>query len=157
VIAGAAIWAGVKTAAGAAHKVAAAIPLRVWLGLLGAVLAFAFIWWVYAEGKQAGRAEMSAKLANVESALALARADNESNQDAIARLVKANLELAEGRAVDQEAAREAVAQAERERDALAADLAKRRKERGEVYDRDPSAAAWGRERVPDGILAGLRE
>lgn len=155
--AGAAIWAGLGKAAAGARKLAAAVPARVWLGLLAAMLVFAGIWWVYAQGKDAGRAEMAAKLANVESALVMARADNESNAEAIARLVAANLELAEGRAVDQEAAAGAVAKVEQERDALAAELEKRRKSRGEVYERDPSAAAWGREPVPAGILAGLRE
>ena len=143
-------WAGVK-------KFAGAVPARVWLGLLAAALVFSVLAYTYHKGKDAGRAEVAAKLANVESALVMARADNESNVEAIARLVAANLELAEGRAVDQKAAAGAVAKVAKERDALAAELEKRRKSRGEVYERDPSAAAWGRERVPAGILAGLRE
>lgn len=156
-IAGAAIWAGVKTAGAGARKLAAAVPARVWLGLLAAVLVFSVLAWTYHKGKVAGREESAAKIANVESALVMARADNESNVEAIARLVAANLELAEGRAVDQEAAAGAVAKVAKERDALAAELEKRRKNRGQVYDQDPTAAAWARERVPAGILAGLRE
>jgi hypothetical protein len=156
-IAGAAIWAGVKTAAGAAKKFATAVPIKVWLGIGAAVLFALFLLWVYSSGKDAGRAERDAQLANLESALVMARADNESNVAAIARLVKVNLELAEGRAVDQEAAAGAVAKVAKERDALAAELAKRRKSRGEIYVHDPSAAAWGRERVPVLVAAGLRE
>lgn len=141
----------------AAKEIAGRVPARAWLGLAFVVIGLIGLAWTYYAGKSEARQESAAKIAVLESSLALARAANESNVETIAALTKANHELAEGRAVDREAAAVAVAKVAQERDALAADLERRRKDRGTIYEREPPAAAWAAARVPDFVVRSLRD
>jgi hypothetical protein len=80
-----------------------------------------------------------------------------SKDQAISDLKLANEEwkgLAEQR---KQAAAAAVESVARERDALAAELANRRRDRGQIYAQDPDAAAWGRTRIPARIADQLRK
>jgi predicted negative regulator of RcsB-dependent stress response len=141
----------------AAKEIAGRVPARAWLGLAFVVAGLIGLAWTYYSGKAEAREEAAAQIANLESALALARAANESNVETIRVLTEKNHELAEGRAADREAAAVAVAKVAKERDALAADLERRRKDRGNIYERDPPAAAWAAARVPDSVVRSLRD
>jgi hypothetical protein len=141
----------------AAKEIAGRVPARAWLGLAFVVAGLIGLAWTYYSGKAEARQESAAKIAILESSLALAKAANESNVETIRVLTAANSELAEGRIADREAAAVAVAKVAKERDALAADLERRRNDRGKIYERDPSAAAWAAVRVPASVAAGLRD
>lgn len=83
-------------------------------------------------------------------------AANRDNVKALADLRKANAAWAnQARDTERKAAR-AVEAVSQERDALAARVETLRRERGEIYDRNPDAAAWGREPVPGAIADQLR-
>lgn len=134
-----------------------AIPAEVWAGLvMAAAIAFG-IWWVYDAGHDAGRAEAAQEIAELKAQIAKLEEANAAAVGVIEQLQDTNRELAEGRAADQKAAAVAVAELRRDRDALAKDLADRRTQRGVIYDRDPSAAAWASARVPDAVARSLRE
>lgn len=82
---------------------------------------------------------------------------NRKNEETIGKLRDANAAWAKAARVRNDKATKAVAAVASERDALAAELERRRKQRGQVYERDQDAAAWGRAVVPDSVVRGLRE
>jgi hypothetical protein len=133
------------------------VPAEVWVGLLllGAVTVWTWRW--YDAGHDAGRAEAAEQIAKLEARVTELTEANASAQAVIDKLQKTNRELAEGRIADQEAAAEAVADLRSERDALREELDRRRTDRGVIYERDPSAAAWASARVPDAVARSLRE
>lgn len=132
------------------------IPAEVWAGLL-LLAAFTFAgWWIYDAGRDSARAEAAQEIAELKAQVAQLEEANAAAVDVIDRLQKVNRELAEGRAADQEAAAIAVAELASERDALARELDRRRTDRGVIYERDESAAAWARARVPDAVADSLR-
>lgn len=133
------------------------VPGEVWAGLLlGATLLFA-AWWIYDAGRDSARAEAAQEIAELKAQVAKLEEANAAAVALVDTLQKTNRELAEGRAADQEAAADAVAQLTSERDALAKALAERRTQRGVIYEQDQSAAAWARARVPDAVARSLRE
>lgn len=133
------------------------VPAEVWAGLL-LLTAFTFAgWWIYDAGRDSARAEAAQEIAELKEQVAKLEEANTAAVDVIARLQKVNRELAEGRAADQEAAAEAVADLRSERDALRVELDRRRTDRGVIYERDPTAAAWAATRVPDAVARSLRE
>lgn len=81
---------------------------------------------------------------------------NATNVQTIATLRQANADFAKAADERTQAALDSAAAVASERDALAAELERRRTAREKVYETDPSAAEWGRARVPDGVLRGLR-
>lgn len=91
--------------------------------------------------------------ASAESAAAV----NRENLATIADLQEANRKWAALLGTNKKDAAAAVAAVERERDALADELEKRREQREALYGKDQDAAAWGRTRVPAGIVSGLRD
>ena len=133
------------------------IPAEVWAGLLMAAALAVGIWWIYDTGHDAGRAESAQEIDELEARVAELESANEAARGVIKQLQDTNRELAEGREADQEAAAIAVAELRRDRDALAKELERRRTDRGVIYERDESAAAWARARVPDLVARSLRE
>lgn len=133
------------------------IPAEVWAGLLllGALSVGA--WWAYDTGYDRATAASAQEIAELKEQVAQLKEANAAAVDVIDRLQKVNRELAEGREADQEAAAIAVAELASERDALARELDRRRTDRGVIYERDESAAAWARARVPDLVARSLRE
>ena len=133
------------------------IPAEVWAGLLllGALSVGA--WWAYDTGYDRATAASAQEIAELKEQVAQLKEANAAAVDVIDRLQKVNRELAEGRFADQEAAAIAVAELASERDALARELDRRRNDRGVIYERDESAAAWARARVPDAVARSLRE
>ena len=133
------------------------IPGEVWAGLLllGALSVGA--WWAYDTGHDRARAAAAQEIATLEARVAELEPANQAARQVIGQLAKVNRELAEGREADQEAAAIAVAELRRDRDALAKELERRRTDRGVIYERDPSAAAWAAARVPDLVARSLRE
>lgn len=129
-----------------------AVPREVWYAL--ALLAA--LWWAYDWAYDRGAASRDAEVALAQSSLVMAQDANEGMQAAIARLQEVNRELAQGRLADREAAQDAVARIEKERDRLARSLAAARRDREMLYERDEYARAWGAARVPDAVLDGLR-
>ena len=141
----------------AARWLVKAIPAEVWAGLLLLGALGVGAWWAYDTGRDSARAEAAQEISELKAQVAKLEEANEAAVDVIARLQKVNRELAEGRAADQEAAAEAVADLRSERDALQRELDRRRTDRGVIYERDPSAAAWAATRVPDAVAFSLRE
>ena len=133
------------------------IPAEVWAGLLllGALSVGA--WWAYDTGYDRATAASAQEIAELKEQVAQLKEANAAAVDVIDRLQKVNRELAEGREADQEAAAIAVAELASERDALARELDRRRTDRGVIYERDESAAAWARARVPDAVARSLRD
>lgn len=82
---------------------------------------------------------------------------NATNVETIRKLKDANAIWAAANAADKAAGREAVAAVERERDALQAELEKRRAQREKLYAHDTNAAAWGRAVVPNSVVRSLRD
>ena len=133
------------------------IPAEVWAGLL-LLAAFTLAgWWIYDAGRDSARAEAAQEIAALKEQVGKLEEANAAAVGVIKRLQEVNRELAEGRAADQEAAAEAVADLRSERDALQRELDRRRNDRGVLYERDESAAAWARARVPDAVARSLRE
>lgn len=129
------------------------VPMEVWLVLIAVAFFAVALGWAYGEGRLSRAAEvrqLQTQVLDLESA-------NASAQQVIAQLSRINRELAEGRAADQKAAAEAVAELRRHRDALAKELERRRTDRGVIYERDPSAGAWASARVPDAVARSLRD
>lgn len=141
----------------AARWLAKAIPAEVWAGLLLLVALGVGAWWAYDTGYDRATAASAQEIAELKEQVAKLEEANAAAVDVIDRLQKVNRELAEGREADQEAAAIAVAELASERDALARELDRRRNDRGVLYDRDPSAAAWAAARVPDAVARSLRE
>jgi DNA repair exonuclease SbcCD ATPase subunit len=141
----------------AARWLVKAIPAEVWAGLLLLGALGVGAWWAYDTGRDSARAEAAQEIDELKAQVAKLEEANTAAVDVIARLQEVNRELAEGRAADQEAAAEAVADLRSERDALQRELDRRRTDRGVIYDRDPSAAAWAATRVPDAVARSLRE
>lgn len=82
---------------------------------------------------------------------------NRDNLQAIADLRKANQAWAGVADARKKQAAKAVETVAAERDALAAELQKRRHDRGIIYRENPDAAAWGRMPVPSRIADQLRQ
>lgn len=141
----------------AARWLVKAIPAEVWAGLLLLGALGVGAWWAYDTGRDSARAEAAQEISELKAQAAKLEEANKAAVDVIARLQEVNRELAEGRAADQEAAAKAVADLRSERDALQRELDRRRTDRGVIYDRDPSAAAWAATRVPDAVAFSLRE
>ena len=140
----------------AARWLVKAIPAEVWAGLLLLGALGVGAWWAYDTGRDSARAEAAQEIAELKAQVAKLEEANAAAVDVIDRLQKVNRELAEGREADQEAAAIAVAELASERDALARELDRRRNDRGVIYERDESAAAWARARVPDAVADSLR-
>jgi hypothetical protein len=83
-------------------------------------------------------------------------AANATNQETIADLQEANRKWSDLWASRQQQAA-ALAAVSSERDALKVELARRRANRGALYENEPEAAAWGRTRVPDSVADSLRQ
>lgn len=141
-----AAWAAIR-------KFFAALPWQVYVA--GAVLAAGVL--IYFEGKSEGKAECAVTIEDKNARISALEVANATNLDTIKALEAANRELAEGRATDKAKADAAIKALASERDALAADLAKRRANRETIYRENQDAAAWGRTRVPDRIADGLRQ
>ena len=141
----------------AARWLVKAIPAEVWAGLLLLGALGVGAWWAYDTGRDSARAEAAQEIDELKAQVADLSDANAAAQSVITKLQDTNRELAEGRAADQEAAAEAVADLRSERDALQRELDRRRTDRGVIYDRDPSAAAWAATRVPDAVARSLRE
>lgn len=82
---------------------------------------------------------------------------NRDNLQAIADLRKANQAWAGVADARKKQAAKAVETVAAERDALAAELQKRRHDRGIIYRENPDAAAWGRMPVPSRVADQLRQ
>ena len=91
-----------------------------------------------------------------ESAVATYRDAQATNLQTIDELRVTNQAWSQKCALDPTAATEAAAATEQAAGALPADDKRRERERGQVYVKDQSAAAWGRERVPAGTADRLR-
>lgn len=141
----------------AARWLVKAIPAEVWAGLLLLGALGVGAWWAYDTGRDSARAEAAQEISELKAQVAKLEEANTAAVDVIARLQEVNRELAEGRAADQQAAAEAVADLRSERDALQRELDRRRTDRGVIYERDPSAAAWAATRVPDAVARSVRE
>lgn len=85
------------------------------------------------------------------------RAAQTTNLQTIDDLREANQTWARKCALNPAAASEAAAATEQASGALPADDQRRESERESAYVVDPSAAAWGRVRVPAGLLGRLRK
>lgn len=133
------------------------IPVEVWIGLWALTLLAGWTWLAYQRGYDRAAAKAATEIAMLKDQVAALTEANEAAQGVIDQLSKVNRELAEGRAADQEAAAEAVADLRSERDALRVELDRRRTDRGVIYERDSSAAAWAAARVPDAVARSLRE
>ncbi len=132
------------------------------LELIGGIRAALFLSLAIVFG--AGWGIRTHRLGNAQDDLALARqtaetavASNATLRQTIGTLQAANAEWATKNAADLAAGREAVAAVERERDALQAEVDKRRADRNRLYDNDKTAAAWGRAAVPDAVARSLRK
>lgn len=141
----------------AARAFLRAIPAEAWAGLILLGVLAVWTWRWHDAGYDAGRADAAEEIAALQAKVAELTSANAAAASVIAGLQETNRELAEGRAADQEAAAVAVAQLASERDTLAKQLAERRTQRGVIYERDESAAAWARARVPDDVARSLRE
>ena len=133
------------------------VPAEVWAGLLLLAALTVWTWRWYDAGHDAAMREAAVEIRELQDQVDDMLEVHRAQQDVIDRLQKINRELAEGREADQEAAAIAVADLRSERDALAKELERRRTDRGVIYERDESAAAWARARVPDLVARSLRE
>lgn len=133
------------------------VPAEVWAGLLLLGALGVGAWWAYDTGRDSARADAAQEIAELKALVVKLEDANEAAQAVITKLQETNRVLAEGRAADQQAAAEAVADLRSERDALRVELDRRRTDRGVIYERDPSAAAWAATRVPDAVARSLRE
>lgn len=131
----------------------AGIPREVWYALVLALAA----WWAYDTVYDRGAASRDVEVAGLTMLLDAERSANGSNLETIAKLVAENTAWADAAKVQRATAEKAIAAVAGQRDALARELAQRRKDRGKIYDEDAEAAAWGRARVPDRIADQLRE
>lgn len=119
--------------------------------------AVAFVLFVVA-GVQSWRLDLRTdERDDLQKQVALWDAANASNLQAISDLKLANKAWSDLADQRKNEAAEAVKSVARERDALAAELERRRRERGQIYAQDPDAAAWGRTRVPARIRDQLRK
>lgn len=129
------------------------VPREVWYALILVAAA----WWAYSWAYGHGADSREVEVANLTTMLETEREANRTNIETIAKLVAENKAWADAAKAQEEQAAEAVASVRRERDALAAELAQRRKNRGNLYRENEQAAAWGRARLPDAIARQLRE
>lgn len=146
-------WLAVKAAGGAAWRFLTSVPWWVWLAAVIALAAF-----LYGEKRfDAGAASRDGEVAASEKRAGEAVAVNATNGQTIDKLQQVNADWANKNAADVAAGKLAVAAVERERDALQAEVDKRRADRNRLYDNDKAAAAWGRAAVPDSVARGLRD
>ncbi len=146
-------WLAVKAFLGGAFRFLRSVPLWVWV-----VAAIALAAFLYGEKRyDDGAASRDGEVASARQTAAAAVASNATLRQTMGTLQRANAEWASKNAADLAAGREAVAAVERERDALQAEVDKRRADRNRLYDTDQSAAAWGRTVVPSAVAAGLRK
>jgi len=146
-------WAAVKLAGGAVWRALRGVPWWLWLAAAIALAAFLYGEKRFANGAASRDAEVEAADKRAAQAVALSA----TLRQTVGTLQAANQKWAEKNAADLAAGAEAVAAVERERDALQAEVDKRRADRKTEYGRDPNAAAWGRTVVPSGVATGLRK
>lgn len=137
------------------------MTIKALIDLLGGVRAAIFagiaLAAILAAGIQAHRLGNRADRVDLLEAQSLNwEAANRDNVIAIAHLRTANMEWAGLADQRTKGAAAAAIAANAERDRLQAELNRRRRERGSIYENHPDAAAWGRQRVPDRIADQLR-
>lgn len=98
-----------------------------------------------------------AEVGKFASAVATYEGAQKTNLQTIDDLRETNQAWARKCAFDPTAAEEAASATEQASGALPADDQRRESERVDVYEADPSAAAWGRVRVPVGVAGRLRK
>lgn len=132
------------------------------LELIGGLRAAAFLalallcgagWGIQTHRLDNARADLASARQTADAAVAF----NATLRQTIDELQRANEAWASKHAADLAAGAQAVAAVERERDALQAELRKRRADRETEYGRDPTAATWGRTVVPAGVAGSLRK
>lgn len=137
------------------------IPAPVPVLLLGGWRASAFAaglaicaagWGVQSWRLSSAHKERDAARQTAELSVAL----NATNVHTIDTLRRANGQWASIHAESEQKAALALAAVARERDALRAEIEKRRAQREHVYETDQSAAAWGRTAVPRAVADSLR-
>lgn len=137
------------------------IPAPVPVLLLGGWRATAFAaglaicaagWGVQSWRLSSAHTERDAARRTAELSVAL----NATNVQTIDTLRRANGQWASIHAESEQKAAVAVAAVARERDALRAEIDKRRAQRNVIYDKQPDAAAWGRTAVPRAVADSLR-
>jgi NAD-specific glutamate dehydrogenase len=128
------------------------IPREVWYALILLLAA----WWAIDYVFDRGAASRDPEIANLQTMLETERAANASNIDTIEKLVAENQAWAAAAKTQQETADKAIAAVAGQRDALAAELAERRRDRGKIYATDQDAAAWARQPVPRALADQLR-
>ena len=109
------------------------------------------------EAAQATIVERDTEISGFKTAIDTYQGAQETNLGTIKELRAANEAWATAADARTNRANQAVAAIAAERDALAVELDKSRRARRDIYENDPTAAAWGRARVPDRVVAGLRK
>jgi len=146
-------WAAVRALGGGVWRFLRSLPWQVWLGL--GLLAAGLL---YGQARfSAGAESRQGEVDAARRTAAAAVASNATLMQSVKTLQAANDAWAEKYAADKAASDRAVAAAERERDALQAELTKRRADRDKLYANDANAAAWGRTTVPDAVARSLRK
>ena len=131
----------------------AAVPRWVWKLL--AVLLFA--WLAYSWAYERGAASREAEIDQWRAAAKAGVEANTANQATIADLRRVNADWAKKCTFDPAASGEAANKAAENRDALPRDDQRRQEERETmIYDRDQTAAEWGRTSVPAAVADRLR-
>ena len=129
-----------------------AVPRQVWY-----VLALLVALWIgYAWAFHRGAASRDDEVSKWRTAAQAGVDANTSNQNTIRELREANAAWAATCTLDTNASGEAAETVEANRDALPRDDQRRQQEREKTYDRDPSAAEWGRTVVPAAVADRLR-
>ncbi len=124
------------------------------IAMLAAVVAASGL---YAVGRAHEAREHAGELQALQERLDAALEANRTNLDAIEELTRANQAWADAAAAKDREAAAAIAAITQERDGLAAELDRRRRQRQEIYARDQDAAEWARRPVPAAVADGLRE
>lgn len=109
------------------------------------------------EAAQAEIVERDTEISGFKAAIATYQGAQETNLGTIKELRAANEEWATAADARTNRANQAIAAVAAERDALAAELDESRRARKGIYENDPTAASWGRARVPSRIADGLRK
>lgn len=112
---------------------------------------------LYAVGRAHEAREHAGELEAVQERLDAALAANKTNLETIGELAKANQAWADAAAAKDRDAAAAIAAITIERDGLAAELDRRRRQRQEIYANDQDAAEWARRPVPAAVVDRLRE
>jgi len=108
------------------------------------------------EAAQAEIVERDTEISGFKAAIATYQGAQTTNLATIKELRAANEAWATAADARTNRANQAIAAVAAERDALAAELDESRRARKGIYENDPTAAAWGRARVPDSVAGSLR-